>query len=108
MAGFTICTQPGFVHVIRCVTGIAFTFGRAVDPAQVTLLALNGSMHANQWETGEVVIENDIVVPAFFVVTFIAPFALFALMYIIFSMTGNTVCFDLVFLNFAFMAIRAR
>lgn len=90
------------------MTGVAVAFGRAVDWAQVAFLALNGSMHANQWKIGKVVIEKDIVVPTFFVVAVIAAFALLALMDIVLSMAGYAVSLQLVFLNFALVAIRTR
>jgi hypothetical protein len=50
-------------------------------------------MHANQWEAREIMIEKDIIMPTFFVVTVIAVFALLAPMYIVFPVTSNAVGF---------------
>ena len=62
-------------------------------------------MHTDQREAGQVVVEKDIVVPAFFVVTGVALLALFTPVYIVFLVASDAVCFHLVFLDFTLVAV---
>ena len=71
----------------------------------MALFALRCSMHADQWETGQVVVEKDTIVPAFFVVTGVALLALLTLVYIVSLVAGDAVCFHLIFLDFTLVAV---
>ena len=48
-------------------------------------------MHTYQWETGQIMVKQNVLVPACLVMTVIAGTPLFALVYIIFLVAGNTV-----------------
>ena len=52
VARLTIGTQPGFVHIVTCVAGIAVALCRVVDRAQVTVLTLDGGVHAVHADSG--------------------------------------------------------
>ena len=69
---------------------IAFIFGFTVLSTEMTFFALCGGVHADERETGKVVVEQNITMPAFFVMAAVALFALFAFVNIIFLVAVDT------------------
>ena len=62
-------------------------------------------MHAYKRKAGQVVVEENLVMPPFLIVTIVALLALLALMYIVFLVAVDTVAIQLVFFELALVAI---
>ena len=71
----------------------------------MAFFTLDGGMHAYEREAGQVMVEENLVMPAFFIVAIFALLALFALMYVIFFVTVNTVALQLVFFNLPLVTV---
>ena len=62
-------------------------------------------MHAYKRKAGKVVVKENLVMPAFLIVTFVALLALLALMYIVFLVAVDAVTLQFVFFELALVAI---
>ena len=71
----------------------------------MTFFALDGSVHAYKRKAGKVVVEENLVMPAFLVVAIFTLLAMFSLMHIIFFVAVNTVGLKLIFFDFSLVAI---
>ena len=69
----------------------------------MTFFTLNCGVHADKRKAGQVMVEEYVVTPAFFVMTIVALFSLLSLVYIIFFVTLNTDGLELVFFSFVFV-----
>lgn len=104
MACLTVGAEAGFMDIVTGMTQVAFVVGGAVNRSQMALFTLDGGMHANQGEAGEIVIEKDFFVPAFFVMAVFALLALLALVDIVLSMAGYAVGFHFLLVYFTLVA----
>lgn len=105
MTCFAVSAEACFVYIVDVMACITFVIGRVVDRCQVAFFALDGSVHAYQREPGQVVIEKDLVVPAFFVMAVVALLALLAAMNVVFFMALDAIGFHFVFFNLALVAV---
>jgi hypothetical protein len=70
----------------------------------MALFTLGSDVHANQWKVGQVVVEKNFVVPAFFVVAIVALLTLLTAMNIVFFVAFDTVGFQFIFFDFSLVA----
>jgi len=69
VAGRAVLTQGAFMVIIAAVAGDALRRGTPVATVRVALLAAHSRMQPHQGESGQVVIEPDLITPSGFAVT---------------------------------------
>jgi len=90
MAGGTLTAKAFMVHIIILVAFDTFLSCLCKLRRQMALLAGDDGMQPNQREARHVMLEPDLLCPAFLVMTAATLFSLFAGMHIIHTMTVNT------------------
>lgn len=90
VADFAVGAQSCLVDIVAAVAVVTLGRSFAVRCAQMAFLASYRRVHANQWKTTEVVVEQHAVTPAFFIVAIVAFPALPAFVYIVLAVACVT------------------
>ena len=107
VAGIAMGAERELVNIVILVTRIAIQRIHLVAGVQMTFLARNGGMQADEREAGHVMVEDHALVPLLFVMATGAYFTFLALMYVVAFMTGKTSITPLLLIQIAAMAILA-
>ena len=71
----------------------------------MALLAWCRRVHTDERKAGHVMVEQDVVIPAFLVMAAVALLTLFTVVYVIFLMTAEAAGLQVLFMDIGFMAL---
>ena len=87
------------------MTAIAVRLGLTVLSREMALLAWCRRVHSDEREAGHVMVEQDVVIPAFLVMAAVTLLTLLTIMDVIFLMTAEAAGLQLLFVDIRFMAL---
>lgn len=107
VARLTLPSHPALMHIVFFVTAHAIPVQILVLVIDMTLLAGQGRMQAEQGEFGDVVIEHHLFLPVVCIMTILAVFALLPFMHVVLAMTRIALHAGLVFIGVTCVAVFA-